>query len=107
MPREIAAQIGPRAEIVEFGAGSLRKVRLLLACAEAAGALPADRHFWRAPVAVGHVRCSADYPGLDVQPVVADYTQRLLLPRHAAGRGPPGRILPRLDASATSPRRRR
>ena len=27
---EIAAQIGPQAEIVEFGAGSLRKVRLLL-----------------------------------------------------------------------------
>ena len=27
---EIARQMGPRAEIVEFGAGSLRKVRLLL-----------------------------------------------------------------------------
>ena len=28
---EIAAQIGPDAEIIEFGAGSLTKVRLLLA----------------------------------------------------------------------------
>ena len=27
---EIAAQIGPNAEIIEFGAGSLTKVRLLL-----------------------------------------------------------------------------
>src|SRR5206468_13020807 len=40
---EIAAHIGPGAEIVEFGAGSLRKVRLLLdAMDEPARYLPID-----------------------------------------------------------------
>lgn len=76
---EIAQQIGPRAEIVEFGAGSLRKIRLLLdALQEPARYLPID-------ISGEHLaRCAAelqrDYAGLDVQPVVADYTQRLLLP---------------------------
>lgn len=76
---EIAAQMGPRAEIVEFGAGSLRKVRLLLAAMdEPARYLPIDisgEHLARSAVEL-----QRDYPGLDVQPVIADYTQRLLLP---------------------------
>jgi dimethylhistidine N-methyltransferase len=77
--REIASHMGERAEIVEFGAGSLRKVRLLLdAMREPARYLPID-------ISGEHMaRCAAelqrDYAGLDVQPVVADYTQRLLLP---------------------------
>jgi dimethylhistidine N-methyltransferase len=76
---EIAAQVGPRAEIVEFGAGSLRKVRLLLdAMDRPARYLPIDisgEHLARSAEAL-----QRDYPGLDVKPVVADYTQRLLLP---------------------------
>ena len=76
---EIAQHIGPRAEIVEFGAGSLRKVRILLdAMDEPARYLPIDisgEHLARCAVEL-----QRDYPGLDVQPVVADYTQRLLLP---------------------------
>jgi dimethylhistidine N-methyltransferase len=77
--REMASHMGPRAEIVEFGAGSLRKVRLLLdAMDQPARYLPID-------ISGEHLaRCAAelqrDYAGLDVQPVVADYTQRLLLP---------------------------
>ena len=76
---EIADRIGPRAEIVEFGAGSLRKVRLLLdAMDEPARYLPID-------ISGEHLaRCAAelqrDHAGLEVHPVVADYTQRLLLP---------------------------
>ena len=76
---EIGARIGARAEIVEFGAGSLRKVRLLLdAMDEPARYLPID-------ISGEHLaRCAAelqrDYAGLEVHPVVADYTQRLLLP---------------------------
>jgi len=83
---EIAAQMGPRAEIVEFGAGSLRKVRLLLdAMDRPARYLPID-------ISGGHLARSTgmlqrDYPGLDVQPVVADYTQRLLLPATLPGAG--------------------
>src|SRR4051812_8032016 len=83
---EIAAQMGPRAEIVEFGAGSLRKVRLLLdAIREPARYLPIDisgEHLTRSAVEL-----QRDYPGLDVQPVVADYTQRLLLPAPPPGAG--------------------
>ena len=77
--RDIARQMGPRAEIVEFGAGSLHKVRLLLDAMERpARYLPLDisgEHLSRAAALLQH-----DYPGLEVRPVVADYTQRLLLP---------------------------
>jgi dimethylhistidine N-methyltransferase len=84
--REIAALIGPRAEVVEFGAGSLRKVRLLLDAMQApARYLPID-------ISAQHLSQSAvelqrAYPGLDVQPVAADYTQRLLLPAALPGAG--------------------
>ncbi|MES2631923.1 MAG: L-histidine N(alpha)-methyltransferase [Pseudomonadota bacterium] len=84
--REIASHMGPRAEIVEFGAGSLRKVRLLLeAMQQPARFMPID-------ISGEHLAQSAldlqrDYPGLDVQPVIADYTQRLLLPAPLAGSG--------------------
>jgi dimethylhistidine N-methyltransferase len=83
---DIAAQMGPHAEIVEFGAGSLRKVRLLLdAMDRPARYLPIDisgEHLARSAIAL-----QRDYPGLDVQPVVADYTQRLLLPAALPGAG--------------------
>jgi dimethylhistidine N-methyltransferase len=83
---EIASQMGPRAEIVEFGAGSLRKVRLLLDAMDSpARYLPIDisgEHLARSAVAL-----QRDYPGLDVQPVVADYTRRLLLPAALPGAG--------------------
>jgi dimethylhistidine N-methyltransferase len=77
--RDIASHMGDHAEIVEFGAGSLRKVRLLLdAMNRPAGYLPID-------ISGDHMARSAaglqrDYPGLRVQPVVADYTQELRLP---------------------------
>jgi dimethylhistidine N-methyltransferase len=83
---EIASHMGPRAEVVEFGAGSLRKVRLLLAAMQdPARYLPID-------ISGEHLaRCAGElqqqYPDLDVQPVVADYTQRLLLPAPLPGAG--------------------
>jgi dimethylhistidine N-methyltransferase len=76
---EMAALAGPHAEIVEFGAGSLRKVRLLLeAFDRPARYLPID-------ISGEHLRDAAailrkEFAGLDVQPVVADYTQSLQLP---------------------------
>jgi dimethylhistidine N-methyltransferase len=83
---DIAAHMGRRAEIVEFGAGSLRKVRLLLdAMDRPARYLPIDisgEHLARSAATL-----QRDYPGLDVQPVVADYTQRLLLPATLPGAG--------------------
>jgi len=83
---EIAEQAGPRAEIVEFGAGALHKIRLLLDAFEApAGYLPID-------ISGEHLHAAAaelkrEYPHLAIQPVAADYTQRLLLPAPAAGTG--------------------
>jgi dimethylhistidine N-methyltransferase len=83
---EMASHMGPRAEIVEFGAGSLRKVRLLLDAMERpARYLPIDisgEHLARSAAVL-----QRDYPGLDVQPVIADYTQRLLLPASLPGAG--------------------
>jgi dimethylhistidine N-methyltransferase len=81
---EIAQQIGPHAEIVEFGAGSLRKVRLLL------DALKSPRRFVPIDISGEHLedaasRLRADYPGLAVQPLVADYTRPFSLPPQLAG----------------------
>jgi dimethylhistidine N-methyltransferase len=81
--REIAALMGPRAEVVEFGAGSLRKVRLLL------DAMDSPARFLPIDISGEHLQESAsalkaDYPGLAVLPVVADYTQHIELPPHAA-----------------------
>ena len=84
--RHIAAQIGPRAEIVEFGAGSLTKVRLLLdALDRPARYLPIDISAEHLGTCATALRC--DYPALDVLPVTADYTQRLLLPASLPGGG--------------------
>ncbi len=83
---DIAAQIGPGAEIVEFGAGSCTKVRVLL------DAMDGPVRYLPIDISGGHLAAAAavlrrDYPGLDVQPVVADYTQRLLLPARPPGAG--------------------
>lgn len=83
---DIARHIGPRAEIVEFGAGSLVKVRLLL------DALDAPARFVPIDISGTHLLDAAaalrsDYPGLEVTPLVADYTRRLLLPAMEPGAG--------------------
>jgi dimethylhistidine N-methyltransferase len=83
---EIAQQMGARAEIVEFGAGSCAKVRLLLDAMDApARYLPIDISGEHLAASAAELR--AQYPALDVQPVVADYTQRLLLPAGLPGDG--------------------
>jgi dimethylhistidine N-methyltransferase len=83
---EIAAQMGPNAELVEFGAGSLTKVRLLLDAMQSPSRyVPIDisgEHLAGAARAL-----KADYPQLDVVPVVADYTQAFVLPHSAPGSG--------------------
>ena len=81
---EMAALIGPGAEIVEFGAGASRKVRLLL------DALDAPRRYVPVDISGEHLEeaaqaLRADHPALDVRPLVADFTQGLDLPP-AAGR---------------------
>ena len=76
---EMAECIGRDAEIVEFGAGASRKVRLLIE------ALVTPRRFVPVDISVEHLqaaaaRLRADHPGLAVLPVGGDYTQDLALP---------------------------
>lgn len=76
---EVAALAGPGAELVEFGAGSLHKVRLLLDALERpARYLPIDISGEHLEAAAA--RLAREHPGLAVRPVVGDYTQPLLLP---------------------------
>ena len=76
---DMARRIGPQAELVEFGAGAIRKVRLLL------GALDAPARFLPIDISGEHlleaaVELRTEHPGLDVHPLVADFTQALRLP---------------------------
>lgn len=75
----MAGLIGAGAEIVEFGAGASRKVRVLL------DALEAPRRFVPVDISGDHLATAAaalraERPGLDVLPVVADFTRSLDLP---------------------------
>lgn len=82
----IGRLIGEGAEIIEFGAGSLRKIRLLLEAApRPAGYLPIDisgEH-----LAVAAAQLGRDFPALRVKPMVADYTTPLRLPPLQPGAG--------------------
>jgi len=81
----MAVRCGADCLLVELGAGSLTKVRLLLEHLERpAGYVPVD-------VSGEHLRAatralSRDHPDLDVRPVVADFTAPFELPRLAARR---------------------
>lgn len=78
---EIADLVGPRAAVIEFGAGSNAKIRQLLDALDE-------------PIAYVPVEISADYllkqaedlaldyPKLCIQPVFADFTQPVDLPEH-------------------------
>ena len=77
--QEIAAFVGPEVEIVEFGAGSLRKIRILL------DALKNPRAYTPLDISgeyLGGVARSlaADYPALTLRPMVADFSQALDIP---------------------------
>lgn len=81
---EIAGLMGPEAELIEFGSGSLQKVRILLDAMEAPAAyVPIDiskAHLLRAAEELAR-----DYPDLEVRAVCADYTQEFSLPEAVNG----------------------
>jgi dimethylhistidine N-methyltransferase len=81
---DFAGLIGPDAELVEFGAGAGRKVRLLLDALERpCGYLPIDiSGDYLQGVAD---KLDADYPDLHVRPIVADYTKPFALPAKSSG----------------------
>lgn len=76
---EIAALIGEGVEIVEFGAGSLRKVRILLE------ALPAPRAYTPLDISGDYLAevvrsLAADYPALALRPMVGDFSASFDIP---------------------------
>ncbi len=77
---EVAQAAGPGAVVVEFGSGSAEKVGILLDALTACTAyVPVDiAPAWLADAAA---RIAAQYPGLAVLPVAADFTQPFALPR--------------------------
>jgi dimethylhistidine N-methyltransferase len=77
--KEIAALMGEDAEIVEFGAGSLRKVRILL------DAVRNPRAYTPLDISGDYLRnvvrsLAADYPALTLRPLVGDFTRPLEIP---------------------------
>lgn len=77
---DMAAQVGERVQLVEYGAGALLKVRRLL------DALPRETvQFVPVDISGPHLLAAcdglaADYPGLAIQPLVADFTRLHSLP---------------------------
>lgn len=76
---EIGRLAGPQTVIVEFGAGSLAKIRIIL------DALTDPRAYMPIDVSGAHLMAAAeqlrrDYPGLQIAPIVADFTEPLHVP---------------------------
>jgi len=76
---DMAAHMGEYADIIEFGAGSLQKIRLLLkAASKPARYVPMD-------ISGAHLQTASallkkEFPALQIQPMVADYTSAWQLP---------------------------
>ena len=79
---EIVALVGEHASLIEFGSGSSRKTRILLEnLNQLAAYVPVD-------ISEDHLLESSDkirqeFPGLEVLPVVADFTRTFALPNPA------------------------
>ncbi|MBN3789866.1 L-histidine N(alpha)-methyltransferase [Burkholderia sp. Ac-20353] len=74
---DIVRRVGPHADIVEFGAGSLEKIRVLL---DAFAAEQAPARYVPVDISADYLhdaaaRLRAAYPWLDVAPLAADYTK--------------------------------
>lgn len=76
---EIAAFMGTNLEIMEFGAGSLRKIRLLLDAARPVAYSPFDISGDYLASTVQNL--AAEYPTLTVRPIVGDFSQAQDVPQ--------------------------
>src|SRR6185312_7731762 len=75
---EIAALMGDDIEILEFGAGALKKVRILLDAARVRAYSPLDisGEYLREVV----VHLASEYPALRLRPLIGDFTRPLEIP---------------------------
>jgi dimethylhistidine N-methyltransferase len=81
----LAAQLPGGAVLVEYGSGASTKTRLLLDAAPHLHAyVPID--ISRSALEAASAAIRRDYPGLQVEPVLADFTARFELPPSAKGR---------------------
>ncbi|MDJ0748407.1 MAG: L-histidine N(alpha)-methyltransferase [Woeseiaceae bacterium] len=79
---EMASLIGPTASLIEFGSGSSQKIRILLEhLVDLAAYVPVD--ISRDHLVASADALAADYPGIEVLPVAADFTQPFDLPSPA------------------------
>ncbi len=84
---EMAAALGPGVRLIELGSGSAVKTELLLARLEQPAAyVPVE--ISREHLLAAATRIAADFPGLEVLPVTADFTEPFDLPepKHRAVR---------------------
>ena len=80
---EIAATVGPGRAVVEFGSGSSTKTPLLLRAVTPSSYVPIDIS---GDFLVQSARELGDqFPGLDVHPLIADFTHPLALPPEITG----------------------
>ncbi len=87
--QEMARAIGPRADLIEFGAGSMSKIRILLR------ALRDPVRYLAVDISAEHLHHHAvllqrEFPALEITPLAADFTRRLALP--AAGTMPRSKV---------------
>jgi L-histidine Nalpha-methyltransferase len=76
---EMVELIGPEASLIEFGSGSSLKIRLLLEhMVRPAAYVPVD--ISREHLLASAEQLAADYPGIEILPVAADFTQPFELP---------------------------
>ena len=76
---EMAAALGPGVRLIELGSGSAVKTELLLARLEQPAAyVPVE--ISREHLLAAAMRIAADFPGLEVLPVTADFTEPFDLP---------------------------
>lgn len=81
---EIASCIGANVELIEFGAGALRKVRILLDALETPSAyVPID--ISGEYLATVCAELDRDYPDLRLRPVIGDFSAPYVLPPPAEG----------------------
>jgi dimethylhistidine N-methyltransferase len=80
---EIATLLGRGALLLEYGSGSSRKIRLLLEALQPAAYMPVD--ISRDHLLDAAERLAADFPGLEVHAVCADFTAPLVLPWRPPG----------------------
>ena len=77
---EITSQVGKQASLIEFGSGSSLKTRVLLEhLSELAAYVPVDISAEHLHTSAEEIR--AEFPHIDVLPVVADFTKTFQLPK--------------------------